>query len=301
MNIDALNIFGLEESPETLERVISEQQQRYATDPAIRSLLDSIYLEADRSCAFDRFFHSYEFRTICKILNLFRVERSVRLCEIGGGPGFLASSLARSGYTRVELLEPNPHYNTGTGYLRTRPDAAGIRIHNDLKTWHAVTERYDAVITKNCIHHFKNIAQAAASIRQKMHDGALWFAFREWFAESPRELYMQIATHPYCQRYGLYEWPYPSWHYAEAIEIVGFRMKAVVPANYANNCLGLFQENEGEDAVRDWTTRIDKALTDNPGATVQTFWQEMIRNRFQGGTTRLFTRPQLMVFERVPV
>ena len=61
----------------------------------------------------------------------------------------------------------------------------------------------------------------------------------EWFADSPGELYQQIASHPYCQPYGLYEWPYPASHYAEAIEIAGFSLTAVVPSGYANNTSAL--------------------------------------------------------------
>jgi hypothetical protein len=301
MDADHMAILALEERPEKFESIIVEQQKQCASNPALASLLDSIYLESDRALAFERFRGGYEFRTIEKLLGLFRVGRESRLCEIGGGPGFLSWALLQAGFTHLGLLEPNPHFNTGTGYLRTRPDAAGIIIHNDLVSWHATADRYDAVITKNCIHHFPNIAQSAAAIRQKMNNGSLWFSFREWFAETPAELYRQLAGHPYCQPYGMYEWPFPAWHYAEAIEIAGFRLKAVVPAAYANNCLGTFQEQEGNDAVRWFTAQIDHALTADPAITVRTFWQEMLNNRFRGGNTRLFTRPQLMVFERVPI
>lgn len=301
MDTSAFKILTLEENPARHEAIIAAQQARYATDPGIRQLLDSIYLEADRARAFDRFLNGLEFQTIVKLLGMFRVTAASRLCEVGGGPGFLSWALTRAGFDRVELLEPNAEFNTGTGYLRTRSDATGITIHNDLPSWHATAEAYDAVITKNCIHHFKNISQAAASLRQKMHDGALWFAFREWYADSPRELYGQLAGHPYCQPYGLYEWPYPAHHYVEAIEIAGFRLAAVVPAGYTNNCLAAYVEQEGDEANRQMTAQIEAALTGNPGATVQAFWQEVIGNRFQGKQARLFSRPQLMVFARVPV
>ncbi|WP_298380436.1 methyltransferase domain-containing protein [Azospirillum sp.] len=301
MNPDGLKILSLREDPDALEAIITAQHAAYATDPAIRMLLDSIYLEPDRERAFSRFLNGLEFRTIRKLLGLFNVGPENGVCEIGGGPGFLAWALAQSGWGRMNLLEPNPHTVTGTGYLRSRPDGAGVTVHNDLDAWHAGAERYDIVLTKNCIHHFKNIAQAAASIRQKMNDGGRWFAFREWFADTPKELYAQIASHPYCQPYGLYEWPYPSWHYAEAIEIAGFKLEAVIPAVYANNSLGLYQEDEGDETVRGVTAQIDGLLVNDRAATVRAFWEEMLRNRFQGGTHRLFTRPQVFVFVRVPV
>jgi hypothetical protein len=147
------------------------------------------------------------------------------------------------------LLEPNNYFNTGTGYVRTRPDAARMVIHSNLADWHAASAPFDVIVTKNCIHHFKNLSQSAAAIRQKMHKNALWFSFREWFADSSNELYTLIATHPFCQRYGLYEWPYPAHHYAESIEIAGFELAAVVPGGYANNWLSCFAEESFSAAV----------------------------------------------------
>ncbi|MSP26145.1 MAG: class I SAM-dependent methyltransferase [Myxococcales bacterium] len=299
MDTSNLKILTLEENPERHERIIVSQQGDGT--PAVRELLRSTYLEADRAGAFERFGDGLEFRTICRLLGTFAVSRNATLCELGGGAGFLAWALCRAGFENVDLVEPNGHFNTGTGYLRSRADSASLRIHNDLKVWHAGPGAYDVVLTKNCIHHFMNIAQAAASIRQKLKPGARWFAFREWFAESPRELYTQLASHPYCQPHGLYEWPYPAWHYVEAIEIAGFSLTAVVPSGYANNALGLYQEDEGGPDMRQLTAQIDSLLAKKPQATAQAFWEEIRRNRFEGGTARLFSRPQLMVFDVKPI
>ncbi|MDX2142282.1 MAG: hypothetical protein SFV19_02905 [Rhodospirillaceae bacterium] len=296
MTLPRLNVHALVEDPNVNERMMVEQQALAAADPAVRRLLESIYLEPDRATSFDRFLKSYELQTILKLLDLFGVNKAQPLCEIGGGPGFLSWALSRSDFTSVHLMEPNGLFNTGTGYLLSRTDAAGVKVHNDLNAWHAGPERYDVVVTKNCIHHFKNIAQAAATIRQKMPAHGLWFAFREWFAETPQELYTQLAQHPYCQRYGVYEWPYPAWHYVEAIEIAGFTLKAIVPSGYANNTLADYKEDLGPPDVQSLTAQIDDILRRNPQSTVESFWQEVLRNRFQQGNTRFFSRPQLMVF-----
>jgi hypothetical protein len=61
-------------------------------------------------------------------------------------------------------------------------------LFNDYLAWHATSLRYDVFITNNCIHHFLNIAQVAASLRQKLVAGGKWFAFREQFANTPKEL-----------------------------------------------------------------------------------------------------------------
>lgn len=301
MNIDRLHIHDLVEEPDRLEKVIVDQQAAAPSNPQIQSLLDSIYLEKDRAKSFARFGAGFEFRTILKLLDIFSVAKDKPLCEIGGGPGFLSWGLGTSGFGNVHLMEPNGCFNTGTGYLRSREDAKAITVHNDLAAWHAGPEKFSTVITKNCIHHFKNITQAAATIRQKMTPDGVWLAFREWFAETPRELYDQIAGHPYCQAYGLYEWPYPSWQYVENIELAGFTCKAVVPSGYANNTLSLYQESSGGPDVESLTNQIDELLKRSPQMTVESFWQEVLRNRFQKGNTRFFSRPQLMVFTVAPV
>lgn len=297
MNIDQLNILGLVEEPDRLESVIVAQQSKSTTDPNVRALLDSIYLEPDRATSFERFLRGLEFRTILKLIDIFGVSKQQPICEIGGGPGFLSWGLSQSGFSQIHLMEPNGHFNTGTGYLRSRSDAQKITVHNDLTAWHKTPERFPVIITKNCIHHFKNITQAAASIRQKMTPGGLWLAFREWFAETPQELYGQIASHPYCQPYGLYEWPYPAWQYVENIELAGFKAKAIVPAGYANNTLAVYQNHPGGPDIESLTAQVDELMKRNPQMTVESFWQEVLRNRFQNGNTRFFSRPQVMVFE----
>ncbi|MCB2109141.1 MAG: methyltransferase domain-containing protein [Rhodobacteraceae bacterium] len=297
MNLETLKIHDLVEDPERLERVMAEQQASSQTDPGVRSLLESIYLEPDRARSFSRFLASFELRTILDLLNLFGVGRDGPVCEIGGGPGFLSWALAQSGFSRVHLLEPNAQFNTGTGYLRTRDDAKSIVIHNELGAWHADAARFDVILTKNCIHHFKNMTQAAATIRQKMNPHGRWFAFREWFADSPREVYEQIAGHPYCQRYSLYEWPYPAHQYVENIELAGFKLTAIVPAGYANNTLAVYQENAGNADIQNLTMQIDGVLRTTPQVTVDAFWKEVAENKSGQSATRFFSRPQLMVFE----
>jgi 2-polyprenyl-3-methyl-5-hydroxy-6-metoxy-1,4-benzoquinol methylase len=301
VEVDTLNILGLEESPAKLEAVITEQQSLAERDEGIRALLASIYLRADRAGDFASYLGSRDFEITVKLLELFGVSRSDRICEIGGGPGFLAWALVQNGFSRVELLEPNDCFNTGTGYLKTRPDAAGMVIHPNLADWHAISAPYDVVVTKNCIHHFKNLSQSAAAIRQKMGKDALWFSFREWFADSPSELYSLIAAHPYCQRYGLYEWPYPAHHYVEAIEIAGFKLAAVVPSGYANNCLSCFAEEPFGAAECIRMAEMERVLKASPSRTVASFWAEVDAGRRKGRFAKRYTRAQMMLFRRIEV
>lgn len=296
--LDELNVTTLREAPDVVETVIVGEQEIARNDPSVEAMLRSLFLLPDRSADFDRFAGSVECATILKLLRAFGVTTDHRLVEIGGGPGFLAWALHRAGF-RIDLVEPNRCWNTGTGYLRSRKDAREIELFDDHVSWHESPTRYDVLITKNCIHHFQNIAQVALSLRQKLSEGGKWFAFREWYADSPTELGEQLANHPYCQKFGLYEWPYPAHHYVESIEIAGFRLEAVVPAGYANDCLAMFSEGPWSDDVRRSTDKLDALLARTPQDTVESFWHEVGLNREKGVGLRLYTRPQAMIFRRI--
>jgi hypothetical protein len=296
--LDEVNVTTLREDPDLLEKVIVGQHPQIASNESVADLLRSIFLLPDRDADFDRFAKSIEFATILRLLRTFGVMPDRRLIEIGGGPGFLTWALHRVGY-RIDLLEPNALWNTGTGYLRSREDVKGIEIFNDHLAWHATPLRYDAFITKNCIHHFQNIGMVAASLRQKLSAGGKWFAFREQFADTAKELGEALARHPYSQRFGTYEWFYPAHHYVESIELSGFRLDAVVPAGYANDCLGTFSEGPQSDVSRRLTDRLDALLAQSPSQTVDTFWHEVRRNRFERAGACVYTRPQVMIFTKI--
>ncbi|HUB63666.1 MAG TPA: methyltransferase domain-containing protein [Methylocella sp.] len=296
--LDTLNVTTLREDPDLLENVIASQHKLAFSDKSVAELLESIYLLPDRAADFNRFAQSMEFATILRLMRIFGVTKDQALIEIGGGPGFLTWALHRDGY-QIGLLEPNARWNTGTGYLRSRADTGGIEVFNDHLAWHAKPLRYDVFITKTCIHHFQNIGMVAASLRQKLSAGGRWFAFREQFADTPKELGEALANHPYCQRFGTYEWFYPAHHYAEAIELTGFRLDAVVPAGYANDCLGTYSEGPPSAESRRLTDKFDTLLAQAPAKSVDAFWREVRRNRDERAGVHIYTRPQAMIFTKI--
>lgn len=298
-----LKIISLKEDCQQLEQTMIDEQnyadRKNADDslcfPQTDFLLRSIYLEKDRESAFNRFFNSIDFNTTKNILSIFNITKEMRICEIGGGSGFLTWALHRAAYN-IDLLEPNTFFNTGVGYLQSREDAKTIKIYTNIDEWHQSTDNYDCIITRNCMHHFQNIAHVAASINQKMKTGALWFCFREWFADNFNDLKEQLKVHPYSQKYDLYEWPYPAYHYVDALEMAGFKLMAVAPYRYANNCLSEYNEQEWSKSITVLTKCIDKLLEISPHKTVKYFWKEVKKNKFNNAKYRRYTRPQLMVF-----
>lgn len=293
--MENLNLISLEENSQKLEEAILEAHKKYYEDAAIKELLESNFLEPNREKSFQRFKSSKEFSIIYKLLHIFSASKEI--CEIGGGAGFLSWAISKSMGCEIDLVEPNSNYITGTGYLTTLSHA--IKIFNNVKAWHSNEKKYQTIITKNCIHHFQNIALVAATIRQKMNPEGIWFAFREWFADSPQELYKMLEEHPFSQNHNLYEWPYPAHHYIEAIEMAGFKLKAIIPAGYANNCLAWYSEGEWDLKTVKFTKKIDKMLTKNPNITVKKFWKEHRKNKLKNANLRFYTRPQLMVFKRI--
>jgi 2-polyprenyl-3-methyl-5-hydroxy-6-metoxy-1,4-benzoquinol methylase len=296
--LDELQVVQLEENPDAVEQVVKELQQEAPRDEGAAALLAAIYYDADRAASFERYYQSRDFEATVHLLDLFGISPQARIIEVGAGPGFLASALNRRNY-RIEILEPSRHWNSGTGYLRTRESDRNIAIHSDHVAWHAAAAPYDLILTKNCLHHFQNITQVAVSLRQKLKPGGWWIAIREWFADDARELAAAVARHPFRLRNPkIYEWPYPAHHYAESLELAGLRLHAVVPAGYANNCLGAFSEEPGSRENAAFTAKIDRLLAKRPERTVDEFWREVKKNRFEGGTCRTFTRPQVMVFRK---
>ena len=91
MDTRQFKILTLEENPEHHESIIRAQQDD--ASPAIQELLFSTYLEKDRGQAFERFRTGLEFKTICRLLDMFKVPRSARICEIGGAYGLLRKSV----------------------------------------------------------------------------------------------------------------------------------------------------------------------------------------------------------------
>jgi hypothetical protein len=298
---DQADLFNLKEDPDLWEELVRKEIALGYSDPVASAVIESMYWEEDRETAFQRFLQSLDFSYIRRVLSYFGVSHPDSISEIGGGNGQLVWALSQVGFQHLTLLEPNSHYITGTGYLRWRPDARAIMICNDLTQWYASPEKYQVIITRNCVHHFKNISMTAASIRQKIEPSGLWFMFREWYADSPLELYSLIRTHPYCQKYGVYEYPFPASHYIEATEIAGFKLIGIVPARYSNDCLGAYVQDEGLPSTRRFTWLIDRLLQSWPKLTVLAYQTELFANRYLRGQFRWFTRPQVMIFRRVEV
>ncbi len=298
-----IEIFNLREDPDLWEDLIEKEIAASASDSNAQLIVESMFWEKDRENAFERFKVSLDVRCILDILAIFKVPRKQSLCEIGGGSGQLSWALAQGGYENVELLEPNGRWVTGTGYLETVLDRCDGRLSicNDLAQWYASEDRFRTIVTRNCVHHFPNIAMTAASIRQKLKKKGRWIMIREWFAETPAELYSNLKNHPYCQKYQVYEFPYPPWHYVECLKFVGFKLVGVVPEGYANNALSSYSLVEGS-RFRRWRTSLQRRLLKRvPSLGVAMFRVQSFLSRNLGLRVGSYRRPQIMVFERVEI
>ena len=296
-----IEIFNLKEDPDRWEELIAKEIEAGATDAAAKTVVESMYWETDRELAFRRFHESLDFRQILDVMGLFGIPRKQPLCEIGGGSGQLSWALAQSGFENVELLEPNGRWVTGTGYLETVLDRCEgrLRICNDLSEWYSREDKFRTIVTRNCVHHFPNIAMTAASIRQKLKKGGRWVMIREWFAETPAELYGNLKGHPYCQKYQVYEFPFPPRHYVECLEFAGFKLVGVVPEGYGNNALSSYATEEGS-GFRRWRTKIQRSLLKRaPWIGVMLYRLQTFLARSLGLRVGSYRRPQVMIFERI--
>ncbi|MCD0459031.1 class I SAM-dependent methyltransferase [Roseiconus lacunae] len=296
--LDQLELFSLREEPAINEQMIVDENERAKSDELSAKILESVYWESDRDRAFERYHESLDFQTTLKLFKTFGVEKKQSIVEIGGGSGFLSWALTQEGYQDISLLEPNPNWITGTGYLRSRDDAKAIQIENSLDDFYASDRTYDTVVTRNCVHHFPNMTFVAACIRQKLNPGGRWVMIREPYVETAHELYRFLQGHPYSQGYGIYEFGFPAAHFARSLSMAGLRLRAAVPEPYANQTLALYSNDRGSRLNRWMTAAVDQILDKTPTLTRFGFWAEqMLRDCFKMRTA-FFTRPQVMVFDR---
>ncbi len=296
--LDQLELFALKEAPDLWEDLIIAEQERAEHDPLAAAILESTYWNRNRDEAFNRFLKSFDFFNIQQLLAMFGISKDSSLVEIGGGSGFLAWALVQVGFSNVSLLEPNSHPVTGTGYLRSRADAQSIVVENSLEEWYQSPKKYQTVLTRNCIHHFPNTTFAAASIRQKLQPNGFWAVFREPYVESAEELYRFLHTHPYSQRYGVFEFGFPASHFVRSLELAGFRLRAVVPEGYANNCLSLYQTEPGNRLNRAFTSGTRFMLRNFSTGSVLCYRIEQALRTLWRTRKAFFSRPQVMLFQR---
>lgn len=294
-------LHALVEDPDRTEAAVRLEIERARTDRGTREVLEANYLDEDRDAAFQRFRGSFEFARLLRLLELLGIGSSARICEVGAGGGWLAWALHTAGFGKVDVLEPNAHQVTGTGYLRSRPDVAGIRIFDDLTAWHDAATAYDLVLTRNCVHHFRGLGLIAAGVRRKLTPGGHWLMLREWYAERPLEVYQLLRQHPYAFKYGLYEFPHSVTRYVDTVEGVGFALAAVAPARYANGALADCATSPGPWLMRAATAILDLALARAPWLTVLAHRLERPFRRRLPPKLRFFSRPQALLFRRLPV
>ena len=296
--IDCLNLVGLKDNWEKFEQIILDKQKEAKGNTDIANFLSFAYLNEDRNEAFNRFLNSYAFYYIKHVLRILGLKESHQIVEIGGGSGHLIWALYKSSFKKTDIFDPNHCFVTGTGYLKSRNDTSKIKIFNSDYEWYNNPKRYDAVITCNCIHHFRNISFVAACIRQKLKPLGRWYTLKEWFADSAYELATIMKELPLAQENDLYEWPYPAITYVDAMHMAGFELKEIIPAYYADDVIGEYKENPlTENALR-FTNEVDKLLESSPGETVKKFWSEHYALRAGAAIQPQYTRPQVMVFEK---
>ena len=286
----------MNESPSLKEETITKETILSKTDNKTKALLEVLYLEKDRESSFERFCSSNEFKVMLdEIIRHSKNNLNVKICEVGAGPGFFAVALAKAGFKNVSILEPNNEWITGTGFIEKEAQKYGVHIWNSLDSWYESDELYNLIITKACVHHFKNVCKVAAEIRCKISNNGKWLMFDEYFANSTEELYFQLIDHPHVSKYGQYEWPYSASLYIQLMQLAGYKIQEIIPMKYKNNYM--IRNVSYKFKLSGPFTSITNILR-YMRLTVFVFRIEKIIINIIGHKTnlRLFTTPQLLVF-----
>jgi SAM-dependent methyltransferase len=294
--LDALELFddplsGLDLLP--LERVLADAE----TDPTIAGLVETFHVHESVEEQFEAHFESGTAQAVSDLMGRFGVGLDSTICDLGCGIGWLAYSLDRLGYSQLAAMDTNPR-----ALEHLRPLAGDrIEIIGDLDEWRRIRGRFDALVSVATIHHWDHIPRVALEARRTMKPGAHWFAVMEWFADTGSEFLEAMTSHPTRARYERYEWAYPPSAYVDLVQSVGFTLAAVVPLFYRGNALMTVKPPtpEGIDQAA-LDALVDERLT-GPNGTVEYFWAEVDSRRRDPHGGRLFTRPQVLVFQRTAV
>ncbi len=150
--LDTLQVHEGFEDPRLWEQCILLAHQQAKQEPDWARLLESIYLQEDRAAAFRAFLESTIPAAISHLLQRCGITLDSEIVDLGCGAGHLTYALHQLGYRHLCAMDPNTHWNSGTGYLQS---VLGQRIHiiNDLGQWRQITGRYDAAVSVATIHH----------------------------------------------------------------------------------------------------------------------------------------------------
>jgi SAM-dependent methyltransferase len=274
----------------TLERVLEDAN----THPGVAEMVDVFHLRKTDEERFEAFFEAGAAQALVELCRRYGIGTSSPVCDLGCGAGWLAHALTRLGFGDVTAMDTSPE---ATAYLRS---IAGDRIDVifDLDVWRGIRSRFDALLSFATVHHWEHIPWIALEARRTMKPGAFWFAVMEWFADTPAEFLEAMSTHPARTRYRYYEWAYPVAAYVDLIQSVGFTLVSVVPLWYRKNVFMTVRPPVPTDIDEELLEAlVDERLT-GPNGTVELFWAEVDARRRKPVGGRLFTRPQVLVFQR---
>lgn len=124
-DMDNLRLGEAFENPKHWEETVRRAHSEARSDPVFARMLESVYLDEDRSEAFERFIRSDVPEAMVEFMARFGITTESEICDYGCGRGHLANALLRSGFSRVTAMDPNAEEYSGTGYLYScpRPDS----------------------------------------------------------------------------------------------------------------------------------------------------------------------------------
>ena len=274
---------------------ISTMHEDAKTDPQVAKMIETYKLWKTPREQIESYYELGVGQAVADLMSRFGIGPAQSIADVGCGLGWLAYSLDRIGFRNLTAMDPS------ASALEKLRNLAGDRIDiiSDLDEWRAIRNRFDAIITVATIHHWEHIPWISLEARRTMKPGAYWFAVMEWFADTPAEFFQAMDTHPTRERYNQYEWAYPASAYVDLIQSVGFTLCAVVPQHYRDSALLTISsaiKRPGKIDVEKLNAFVDANLTGLNG-TVELFWEE-VDARLRRGGSKLFSRPQVLVFQR---
>lgn len=194
---------------------------RAREDPALRSAVESAFLDQDPRLAFERFCASEHWARVRRLLRQEDVPPGSRIIDLGGGRGLLAAALSRDGF-KATLCEPNPSPVCGTGAaeeLRTAAQLDFEIVTGGVEELEPASR--DAVVCRAVLHHLEPLVPILRGVRQVLRPGGALVCSDEPTIRGARDLARLQRENVFVQ-FGVEETALRKGDYVRALTEAGF-------------------------------------------------------------------------------
>ena len=193
------------------------------SQPQHFELVELCYLDRDNLAAAKRFASSEEFTEVMKVLHIDKLQKKLKILDIGCGNGIASYAFASLGH-EVCAIDPDISEDVGLGATKK---LASVISNGSISTHQAFAESlpfedatFDIIYARQALHHFTDLYTGLAECSRVLKPKGLLLATREHVVNNNKQLKTFLDEH-LLQKLHEGENAYPLKNYLSAIEQSG--------------------------------------------------------------------------------